>query len=75
MSALGMYDECKTCLCGQKCATRGNGCNPCIDCNGKPDPKPYKESDNDYCFYVPMDSECPLLAYGEKLFKIKEIKP
>ena len=75
MSALGMYDECKTCLCGQKCATRGNGCNPCIDCNGKPDPKPYKESDNDYCFYVHMDSECPLLAYGDKLFKIKEMKP
>lgn len=54
MSALGMYDECKTCLCGQKCATRGNGCNPCIDCNGKPDPKPYKESDNDYCFYLSL---------------------
>lgn len=73
MSALGMYDECKTCLCGQKCATRGNGCNPCIDCNGKPDPKPYKESDNDYCFYVSMDSECPLLvAHNMRLFKIKE---
>lgn len=75
MSALGMYDECKTCLCGQVCVTRGTPkCNPCIDCNGKPDPKPYKESDNDYCFYVPMDSDCPLLPHW-KIFKFKEMKP
>ena len=75
MSALGMYDECKTCLCSQKCAARGTvDCNPCIDCNGKPDPNPHKESDNDYCFYVPMDSECPLIPYGFNHFRLKENK-
>lgn len=65
MSALGMYEECQSCIC-YRCKLRNShpikqvpsfGCaNPCIDCNGKA-----KESDdieNNFNFLESEDEYC-----------------
>lgn len=35
MSALGLYEHCKECICG-KCWHSKTNCKPCLDCEGIP---------------------------------------